>query len=228
MPSFRKTPPCNLPPPAAPRIACGATSQMEISKKTYLFLVFQTFDPSNFTFTKTSKNQLCLSMKYLHVLLKKFPEYSFPEITRGVWKTQSFSISVILLLFRTYNFLILHSGLAFKRKYLEASYMDNFCQKTFSWKSIFFRESTREVPFFLVLKLKYRDLARVRGAEAPHWNTVRGWNSLGMFDYISGIFDEKKFLSYCFVWAYRIFCVDFSWISPNYVILKAENMVFDF
>ena len=101
-------------------------------------------------------------------------------------------------------------------------------KKTFSWKSIFFRESTREVPFFLVLKLKYRDLARVRGAEAPHRNTVRGWNSLGMFDYISGIFDEKKFLSYCFVWAYRIFCVDFSWISPNYGILKAENMVFDF
>ena len=151
MPSFRKISPCNLPAAGGGEFACGATSQMENLKKTYLFLVFRTFDPSNFTFTKTSKNRLCSSMKYLQVLREKFRASSFPDIRWGVWKTWFFAILVILALCRVYTFLVLHSGLAFERKHLEASYMNIFCQKSFSWKSIFFRESIREVRFFFLV-----------------------------------------------------------------------------
>jgi len=125
-------------------------------------LVFRTFEPPNFTFTKTSKNLLCSSIKYLQVLREKFRASSFPEIRWWVWKTWFFAILMILALFRVYTFLVLHSGLACESKHFRGKLYAHLLSKKFFLKVYFFENRSVKSDFFPFWELKYQKLPRVR------------------------------------------------------------------
>ena len=79
-----------------------------------------------------------------------------------------------------------------KTELLEASYMNNFCKKSFFRRSIVFEISSFEVPLLTTLEVQNRGKLQSLKLLAFHRNTCWLWNFYTIFYYILGMFFVKK------------------------------------
>jgi len=94
--------------------------------------------------------------------------------------------------FVTYLFLVLDSALAADIGSVEASYMNNFHEKSFPWRSTVFEISVFEVPFLTVLEVWNIGIRLMFEAQASHRKVTQPWNFHRLFYYILGMFAAKK------------------------------------